>query len=414
MNERSTSPAAVRLLDALSEGLSLTDILSIAAEMVGNPVIFDDVMDRIKATSRDADLDAFYQQSLGAGEKVVPENMLERNRKDKVGERLLESPEPIKTYDDVFDCEWIFAYVVVNGTIVGNVLTRSMHRPLSEEDRLVMGTLAWVISLYLQCQGENEEMPMSEMYFLYNLLNRNQVNDQTLPKWYAHMDWRPSGQMRVAVFRSRADEAEDIEWSYYLEMIKRYHPNSILCTYENSIVLLQSLNGNEDQTTNAAFEHTLYSSALVAGYGRPVSDLNDVHKAYRQARNAIRFGLKTTTHGSVFHYEDHVLNQMVEICSRDQKVLFELCHPAIFRLLQYDREHGTEFYDTLDTFFRLSNNLAKLSEEMRIHRNTAYYRMSKIYQITGVDLRGDPSVLRLQFSFELLRNRQNKLPDMFV
>lgn len=256
---------------------------------------------------------------------------------------------------------------------------------------------------------------MAEMYFLYNLLNRNKVSGQTLPKWLPHMDWRPSEEMRVVVVRSRLEQAEDIEWGYYIEMLQRYHPDSILCTYENSIVLLQNrAAATQDQAAREAYEYILYSSDLVSGYSRVISELNDVYKAYRQARNAIRFGLQRDGERAVFHYEEHVLDQMVEVCSRDEDTLISLCHPAIFRLIRYDKEHGTEFYKTLETFFRLGNNLAKLSEEMNIHRNTAYYRMSKIYQITGVDLRGDASVLRLQLSFELLRGRDLSESYLFM
>lgn len=416
MSQQGSYPA-VLMMNALSDNLPLSDILTIASGIVGNPVIFDDVTDRIKAVSDGTDLDLFYRQPVGKGsdEKFVPPAMIARSRQDRITERLRESPDPIRTYDPVFDCEWIFAFVVVNGAVVGNVLTRSINRELTEEDRLVMGTLAWAVSLYLQCQGENEELPMAEMYFLYNLLNRNKVSGQTLPKWLPHMDWRPSEEMRVVVVRSRLEQAEDIEWGYYIEMLQRYHPDSILCTYENSIVLLQNrAAATQDQAAREAYEYILYSSDLVSGYSRVISELNDVYKAYRQARNAIRFGLQRDGERAVFHYEEHVLDQMVEVCSRDEDTLISLCHPAIFRLIRYDKEHGTEFYKTLETFFRLGNNLAKLSEEMNIHRNTAYYRMSKIYQITGVDLRGDASVLRLQLSFELLRGRDLSESYLFM
>ncbi len=407
MREQGANPATL-LLNALSDGLPIADILTIASGIVGNPVLFDDVTDRIKAVSKDTDLEQFYKQPMNPGksEKFVPASMIQRGRRDKLTDRLRDSPDPIKTYDPVFDCEWIFAYVVVNGTIVGNVLTRSIRRELTEDDRLVMGTLAWVVSLYLQCQGENEELPMAEMYFLYNLLNRNEVSEHNLPKWLIHMEWRPGDEMRVAVIQSRSSQFEDVEWGYFIEMLMRYHPDSILCTYENSAVLLQSHGGSTlspEERDN--YEYVLYSSDLVAGYSRTINSLNDVYKAYRQACNAIRYGMKRGGESALFQYEDYVLDQMVELCSRDKETLYSLCHPAIFRLIRYDKEHGTEFYRTLDTFFQLGNNLAKLSEKMNIHRNTAYYRMSKIYQITGVDLRGDSSVLRLQFSFALLRGR---------
>ena len=418
MSSQGNYPATL-LLNALSDGLSLPDILTIASGIIGNPVLFDDVTDQICATSDGMDLEQFYRRPIQiqqSGEaRFVPPDMVARGRKDGITDRARSTTEALKTYDPVFDCAWIFAYVVVNGAIVGDLVTRSMNRDLTEEDRQVMNTLSWVVSLFLQCQTEGETLPRAEMYFLYNLLKHNQVSEHNLPKWLENMAWRPGEEMRLAVFRGRLDR-EDIEWSYYISVLKQYHPDSILCTYENGVVLLEShgevLSDEEERST---FSYVLYSSDLVAGYSRSFSSLNDVPKAYRQACNAIRLGLKQgVAEQALFFYEDHVLDQMVEACSQDEETLLSLCHPAIFRLIRYDREHGTEFYRTLETFFRLGNNLARLSEEMGIHRNTAYYRMSKIYQITQVDLRGDPSILRLQFSFELLRGRDLSNSELFT
>ena len=78
-----------------------------------------------------------------------------------------------------------------------------------------------------------------------------------------------------------------------------------------------------------------------------------------------------------------------------------LVHPALEILKAYDAENHTEFYETFYEYLRWERSYAKTAQVMGLHRNTLLYRITRIQEITELDL-DDPKVrLHLLISFSL-------------
>ena len=80
-----------------------------------------------------------------------------------------------------------------------------------------------------------------------------------------------------------------------------------------------------------------------------------------------------------------------------------VCDKAVFRLLDYDREHHTEYCHTLEVYIRNERNIGASAEELYIHRNTLLYRIARLKYLTGVDLDDYQTRVRLGVSFYIVR-----------
>lgn len=81
-----------------------------------------------------------------------------------------------------------------------------------------------------------------------------------------------------------------------------------------------------------------------------------------------------------------------------------LTHPALELLRKYDKENHTFFYETCYEYLRWERSYVKTAQVMGLHRNTLLYRISRIQEITGMDLE-DPQIrIHLILSFELSKN----------
>lgn len=58
-----------------------------------------------------------------------------------------------------------------------------------------------------------------------------------------------------------------------------------------------------------------------------------------------------------------------------------------------DEEKGTEFYCTLKEYLNQQNNVTATAKQLFIHRNTMFYRITRIGEILGVDI-GDGAIAR--------------------
>lgn len=68
----------------------------------------------------------------------------------------------------------------------------------------------------------------------------------------------------------------------------------------------------------------------------------------------------------------------------------------VLPLANYDRERGSGLVRTLTVYFETGTNASKTSERLYLHRNSLLYRLERIQELTGLDLRDHESRLILQ------------------
>ncbi len=68
----------------------------------------------------------------------------------------------------------------------------------------------------------------------------------------------------------------------------------------------------------------------------------------------------------------------------------------VLPLVNYDRERGSGLVQTLTVYFETGTNASKTSERLYLHRNSLLYRLERIQELTGLDLRDHGSRLVIQ------------------
>ncbi len=103
----------------------------------------------------------------------------------------------------------------------------------------------------------------------------------------------------------------------------------------------------------------------------------------------------------LLEYRDCLARDVAEHCLRDRGVE-SFCRPEILRLWEYDRNHGTDYMETLQSYCQ---NLCSVTETARasfLHYNTVKYRLKVIRDIADMgELRGQ-DIFEFWLSFRLL------------
>ena len=81
---------------------------------------------------------------------------------------------------------------------------------------------------------------------------------------------------------------------------------------------------------------------------------------------------------------------------------YMICHEKLLFLKQSDKDKGTEYMKTLRIYLDNQCNVMQTSKQLFIHRSTVLYRLDKIKQILGSDLKDPDEILYLMLSFRLL------------
>lgn len=86
---------------------------------------------------------------------------------------------------------------------------------------------------------------------------------------------------------------------------------------------------------------------------------------------------------------------------RESELLEEFYEQVLGPLERYDREHHAELIPTLEAFFACDGNLQRTAERLFLHRNSLAYRLRRIQEITGMDLRRWEDCFRLQLALKI-------------
>ena len=79
----------------------------------------------------------------------------------------------------------------------------------------------------------------------------------------------------------------------------------------------------------------------------------------------------------------------------------ELADPRIGSLIDYDREHGAELFDSANAYLLAHGDVRAAAGELGIHPNTLRYRIRRVEQLLGIDFTDPADRLLLELQLRL-------------
>lgn len=141
---------------------------------------------------------------------------------------------------------------------------------------------------------------------------------------------------------------------------------------------------------------------VVVAVGKEAPSVNAWPRSLREAEQALRIGKQLLDTSRVLDYGDLGVYRLL-LLLREQPELWEFYRATLAPIADYDREQRAELIKTLEAFYDNLGNLARTAEALHVHRNTLLYRITRINEISGLDL--DDSEERLSLWLALKTHR---------
>lgn len=142
---------------------------------------------------------------------------------------------------------------------------------------------------------------------------------------------------------------------------------------------------------------------VVVGIGRERRELTDLHQSCREAKQAARIALVLPDMGPVTPWGELGVHQLGAIA--DWRVVRDAVLPdGVHRLLGQPR---SDLATTAFVYLQRAGDVSQTARDLGLHRQTVYQRLSRIADITGLDLGDGNDRLRLHLALTLapmLRN----------
>ena len=131
---------------------------------------------------------------------------------------------------------------------------------------------------------------------------------------------------------------------------------------------------------------TIGSEAMAkvsVGVSTIVGSIQDLARAYREARIALEVGKVFDTEKSIISYDNLGIGRLIY---QLPTTLCELFLNEVFKKESISVLDSETIY-TIQKFFENNLNVSETSRKLFVHRNTLVYRLDKIKKLTGLDLR---------------------------
>ena len=142
---------------------------------------------------------------------------------------------------------------------------------------------------------------------------------------------------------------------------------------------------------------------VYAGIGSSVRKLTDIHKAYNHAFTAYQL-TKTAIPKNILFFEELGIYKVLSKVT-DAEILDEFVEATLGKLLQYDREHGTDYVKILEVYFENECSIVLSAQKLFCHKNTLSYKLNDIREILGYEILDNQHRVAIMLSFSILKLR---------
>jgi sugar diacid utilization regulator len=296
------------------------------------------------------------------------------------------------------DSQDVVVPVMVEGELLAWVLAH-LSRPMSEVDRTALEYGALLTALDLLRERTAIEVETRLRGGFVEELFGGDFDEETTLKQGQTLGLDLSRSSRVFLIESASGQTAraDIESIYgVLSDVARTRPDEgIVAIRGPSVVAIfpdpergssEHVQLFEDQALS-----TLQSRLPQLPINLAVGTLCDSLSAYKASFQAAQHGLDLLRllgrSGEVFSFRDSGIEHLL-LQATDPHMVLGLVDSFVTPLEEYDSGHSSHLRESLQTFYAMGLNLEATARRLHIHVSTLRYRLGKIEELLGIDVRG--------------------------
>lgn len=409
------SDAAEQMTNALLSNSGLQHLIDVAFDVLGNPVWVVDSANKLIAhafgiTSTDED-GAFGELITNA--KVlghVPD--IEKNDLAKIESSLARSSYH-RFFHETFQREMIIRSVRVRGITVGFVCLLAQYHPLTDQDEALLRYLSSLLCQELQKSGlHSKNAGDMRAFFLNDLISSQSLHHESVELWQRDAGFIAKKYLYVAIITP--SDGSSLDMAVVASQLQLVLIDSIFLVRGNELVVLININfqlvPDHDFRTERnsgrqflvedALRRQAIANKLSIGISNMFHDLMQTKEYYRQAKKIVSIHDRYLE-WDVTYFSTAAPMEILHIV-QSQENLLHYCVPELLDLLRVDQEENSELTKTLFCYLETLGNTGKAAPMLHIHKNTLLYRLEKIRNVLGDDLKSGESVFKLMMSFRIL------------
>jgi sugar diacid utilization regulator len=290
------------------------------------------------------------------------------------------------------------------GELLGFLRLCEVGRPAGEIDLAALEHAAQVCAIEFMRQRTLSEAEARIKRDLVLDLVQHRVEDPSSVLRRAEglgLDLRPP--YRVIVLEPDADEVSGRSlYAAAQATAATVGPPALATRDGRHVILLWPEGARTDARAAAERTRRQMDGGCSAGIGRLCTGLGDLHRSYGEALKALRLVRMLGGRGEVVDFPSLGVQRVILEASQPERLL-EFARAFLAPVAEHDRRFGGELTRTLRVYLDLDRSLKRTAAQLFVHPNTVAYRIQKVEELCGVDLRRTADALSAELALTVIR-----------
>lgn len=394
----------LELFRLMSFNTSLKEIARTALPFLENPIcLYTPSMRSIFFCGRGPMEDPRYYFGDKEGE-YMSEKYFNNLRLDQHYMETMAQTEPSVFPADVFGYRVLYYNIRENLVYQARLLICETKREIRDSDHFILKTLGSFLQKSMERQNMRvDDHPQNLDLYVLRLIGGQQPEEAVYAAALAEFGWKLQDSyccLHLPVSRSARASYAVKALCNRLEM--RFSRS--LCVVKGTAVIwiidLQQMRQSYEQITARATA-MLKEDRQKAGISRPFTGFHEIYTNYQQAVAAYALGSKAAPEELCYFYEDYALQDLIGRAAGSYSPA-SLCPEGLLALAAYDAAHNLSYTRTLKVYLENNMREAQTIRILFMQRATFRHQISRIRDLSGLDLE-DPEIrLRLLIVFRIL------------
>ncbi len=389
----------------LGNGGSLEDLCKLAASFFQNPVYIHDSMFAVLAQSCHVPGMLELEYDPARGHSFIPPWLIEDFRFSAAYAGTLRQESPAVWGVDQYPHHMRSLYVNLrDGDYYrGRLLINELRSPLRPGDfRVAQAVAAYALRLLRRAEREAGPDPRSCEDMLRTLLSEGTAGPLEQRVLLASLGWKQDDAFLVVLLQDQDGGTAACADSGLRSMLSGTLPGVRPVFFEGRLCVIAGLRAAKTDTAGlrARLVPFVRDYLLYAGASGEAEGLRALPAAVEQARFALEQAFASGGQRWYVPFSDCALSYLLAHIQTPFPLRMQLS-PALELLRRYDRQHASQYYETLRCYLTHERSIPRTAAALIIHRTTLLYRLDKIAALTRLDLDDDSTRLYLLLSFQL-------------
>ncbi|TGE31476.1 helix-turn-helix domain-containing protein [Desulfosporosinus sp. Sb-LF] len=406
------SQISLRLFKTLSEASGLQALVDLGYEILGNPFTITDHSVKVLASTGETKVtDDPVWNELKMNNHFIFQTYSYYVRNSLFNE-ITRNEAPFYWSDPYCKYRRLIGKIRINKRDVAILVACAHNRDFKERDEELVSLLCDAFSIELQkTKYIDFSQVLMHQNFLYDLLNGMYEDERLIVERLKILGLKFKRKLFVINIDIQNLDRSKSTLPYMRDEVENKLVNAKAIVYNQNVVVLASCENDRhfQEIELKNLKEFIHNNNLRAGISRPFLKLTDVKEHYLESTEAIKLGNLMNKKQSFYKYEDYLIFDLINSYSDTQKWK-KFIHQSLIRLIEYDKENGTDYFRSFYTYLCNFKNVKDSATILNIHRNTLFHRMEKIESLLDVDLNDGDVLFQLYLSYKILEFLKIALP----